>query len=196
MASCIVLPRTISACGSLQTLYLYKLAASWLSFCTLCLLFSIAYSLFGQKQGGGYTLQNRSFRISNIQTLFPRPVCNSVNGRPVRNLLRASDSLWQSFLLGLCFQNDTNRSCRNSLVFTSIQNTGGVGPALFALCTQGLSGRRGRMQSALAPCPPLRCQSICPQIPAVTCLLAARKARCSQPRGSTNSMAPFLLSRM
>jgi hypothetical protein len=82
MASCIVLPRTISACGSLQTLYLYKLAASWLSFCTLCLLFSIAYSLFGQKQGGGYTLQNRSFRISNIQTLFPRPVRNSVNGRP------------------------------------------------------------------------------------------------------------------
>ena len=183
MVPFLVLPQTTPACSSPQPLCFHRLAASCLSFSALRPLFSLAYSLFGQKQGGGYTLENPSFKISNIQTLFPRAVCHSVNPRSARALLCASGFVQPSFLLALCFHNDTNRFSRNSLVFTSIQ----VGVcALLALPTS-----RGRSHFILAPCPRLRCQSICPQTPAVTCPLAARKAQCSQPRDSTNSMVPF-----
>ena len=78
MVPFLVLPQTTPACSSSQPLCFHRLAASCLSFSALRPLFSLAYSLFGQKQGGGYTLENPSFKISDIQTLFPRAVCHSV----------------------------------------------------------------------------------------------------------------------
>src|SRR5690348_9645365 len=53
-------------------------AASWTLLPHFRPLFSIACSLFWQKQGGGVPPKNRFFRISRLQTLFPSPVCNLV----------------------------------------------------------------------------------------------------------------------
>src|SRR5690349_8299225 len=59
-------------------------AASWSLLPHSRPLFSMACSLFWLKQGGGVPSQNRFFRISRLQTLFPSPVCNLVKpGGPI-----------------------------------------------------------------------------------------------------------------
>jgi len=184
-----VLPRTIPACRPLQPFSYQQFAASCLSSCTSLPLFSIAYRLFCQNTRGGCTLQNRPFRISHIQTLFrelfmiqltptpsgthwaPRVSLAIVFARPLFSLR------YESLFLQLpCFHIHTkHRGCG--------------GRPFWSPCARRL--RLTPKPFHPGTCPPLRCQSICPQTPAVTCPLGARKARCSQPRGSTNSTAPF-----
>jgi hypothetical protein len=143
-------PSDLNAFNVFHFSHLPPLDFSLRSFFTRRPLFSITSRLFSQNTRGGGTSTNLHLRISNIQTLFPRPACKAVNSHaiPARNPLSVySVPLWQiQFSFALCFHILTNCFPRKPFSFTTIRIARGCGgsssfPSWFA-CAQASRGPR------------------------------------------------------
>src|SRR6266849_5180037 len=70
---------------SFPSFRLRTLDFSWRSFSDSCPLFSITCGLFSQNTRGCGYLKKLPFRISNFQTLFPRPVGTVATEHPAKD---------------------------------------------------------------------------------------------------------------